>query len=145
MVDFQTNQILFCSSAAFKTPDPRVGYHFSKSSEQIIFNSWLETKPTFFQDFLRMLLNRYAFNNTAFRCVTFSLHMLKRPSSLCYQAVSYIHSFEKSINNVPIPSIKNSISVEFWLRKKKSLFEYLAYWLSFIFINIISIIICCSI
>jgi 2-oxoisovalerate dehydrogenase E2 component (dihydrolipoyl transacylase) len=56
------------------------------------------------------MLNRCAFNNATLRCLTYSLYMLKRPSSLCYQAVSYIHSFEKRTNSVPISSINNSIS-----------------------------------
>ncbi|UJR10812.1 hypothetical protein I4U23_014999 [Adineta vaga] len=56
-----------------------------------------------------MMLTRYAYNNAALRCVTFSLHMLKRPSSLSYQAVSYIHSFDKHTAHVPIASRNDSI------------------------------------
>lgn len=44
-----------------------------------------------------MLFNRFALNNATFRCFMYSLHMLKRPSSICYQAVSSIHSYEKTI------------------------------------------------
>jgi len=54
------------------------------------------------------MLNRYAFNNAVLRCVTFSLHMLKRPSSSCYQAVSNIHSFKNRTSTVSVSSINNS-------------------------------------
>ena len=50
-----------------------------------------------------MLFNRLALTNATFRCVTYSLQMLKRPSSYSYQAVSYVHSFEKMQRNRSIP------------------------------------------
>jgi hypothetical protein len=59
------------------------------------------------------MLTRCAYNNAAIRCVTFSLHMLKRPSSSSYQAVSLLHSFQKRTNTIPVSSINNSILVKF--------------------------------
>ncbi|CAF1093368.1 unnamed protein product [Adineta steineri] len=55
------------------------------------------------------MLTRYASNNAALRCVTYSLHMLKRPPSSSYQAMSYVHSLQKPTNTIPISSINNSI------------------------------------
>ena len=54
-----------------------------------------------------MLLNRFASNNAMFRCVTYSLHMLKRPSPFSYQAVSYVHSFAKLKRNLSNSSTTN--------------------------------------
>ncbi|CAF0956114.1 unnamed protein product [Adineta ricciae] len=56
------------------------------------------------------MLTRYAYHNAALRCVTYSLHMLKRPSPLSYQAVSSIHSLEKRTANVPNILKTNSVS-----------------------------------
>src|SRR5689334_15190983 len=67
-----------------------------------------------------MLLNRFALNNATFRCVTYSLQLLKRPSSFCYQAVSYIHSFEKAKRNVLILSSNNWITRSFALTSFRS-------------------------
>jgi hypothetical protein len=45
------------------------------------------------------------------------LHMLKRPSFSCYQAVPVIHSSQRKINTVPSVSIKNLTSVKFLVPK----------------------------
>lgn len=55
------------------------------------------------------MLNRYAFSNATARCISYSLHMLKRPSPTTYQAVSYLHSFEKRTNSVPFSIIPKII------------------------------------
>ncbi|CAF3332934.1 unnamed protein product [Rotaria socialis] len=57
-----------------------------------------------------MMLGRYAHNNAALRCVTFSLRMLQRPSSSFSQTAPFIYTFKKQTNIVPIASLNNSIS-----------------------------------
>lgn len=67
--------------------------------------------------FLKMMLGRYAHNNAALRCVTFSLRMLQRPSSSFSQTAPFIYKSEKQTNIVPISSLNNSISVQILLEK----------------------------
>ncbi|CAF0914280.1 unnamed protein product [Rotaria sordida] len=55
-----------------------------------------------------MMLTRSAYNNAALRCATFSLRMLKRPSSSYNQVASFIHISQKRTTNVPISAINNS-------------------------------------
>ncbi|CAF4713093.1 unnamed protein product [Rotaria sp. Silwood1] len=68
------------------------------------------TKPLSIGRFVKMMLSRSAYNNTALRCVTFSLRMLKRPSSSYNQAVPLIYKSQKRTRNVPISPINNSTS-----------------------------------
>ncbi|CAF2564481.1 unnamed protein product [Rotaria sp. Silwood2] len=55
-----------------------------------------------------MMLSRSAYNNAVLRCATFSLRMLKRPSSSYNQAVPFIYKSQKRTSNFSISSINNS-------------------------------------